>query len=154
MADLVIDEWLWSDLAGENSTNSQRETFQFLEAVFTKCDRIVTVKGSRFEEKALGFWKLTDVTRRGIAKFYKERFWYNSDKCLLLDPAELQHLEDVISNKVKADDRYLVRACLTSKAMAIVTTDNPLRNALDGHGIPCRLRQEFVPEYITKYGHK
>ena len=154
MADLVIDEWLWSDLAGENSPERQRETFQFLEAVFIKCDRIVTVKGSRFEEKALGLWKQTDVTRRGIAKFYRDRFWYNSEKTHLLEQAALEELGEAVANEVKPDDHYLVRACLTSNAVSIVTTDNPLKNILEKHGIPCKHRQDFVPDYIARYGRK
>ena len=154
MSDLVIDEWLWSDLAGENSADKQRESFEFLEAVFNKCDRIVIVKASRFDEKAMEFWKHTDLTRRGVAKFWKDRFWYNSDKSVLLDQAQLQDLPSQVANDVKTGDQYLVRAYLTSMASVIVTTDNPLKEALETHGINCKHRKDFVPRYVAQYGRK
>ena len=154
MSDLVIDEWLWSDLAGENSTDKQRETFQFLEAVFSKCDRIVIVKASRFEEKAMEFCRHTDVTRRRIVRFCKDRFWYNSDKAVLLDQAQLKDLPAQVVNDVKTGDQYLVRAHLTVDASVVVTTDNPLKHALERHAIHCKHRQDFVPGYIAQYGRR
>jgi len=152
VSDLVIDEWLWSDLAGENSADRQRESFEFLEAVFSKCDRIVIVKGSRFDEKAMEFWRHTDLTRRRIARFWKDRFWYNSDKAVLFDQAQLQDLPAQVAKDVKTDDQYLVRAHLTVKQSVVVTTDNPLKDALERHGIHCKHRQDFVLGYIVQYG--
>lgn len=153
MADLVIDEWLWSDLSGENATERQKEAFKFLRAVFNKCDRIVTVKGSKFEQKAMRLWRQADVmqdlTCRKIAKFLKGSFWYNSDKTLLLDENQLQ--DPLAGVGIKADDQYLLQAYLTAQASVIVTTDNPLRDLLASHGIVCEKRDDFVPDYISRY---
>ena len=74
MADLVLDEWLWSDLAGENTVNEQQETFEFLGAIYNKCDRIVSVRGSRFDQKFFELFRHSDVIRLGFAKFFKARF--------------------------------------------------------------------------------
>lgn len=150
MADLVIDEWLWSDLAGENTKNEQGEAYQFLEAIFNKCDRVVTVRGSMFDQKFIGLFRHTDVTRRRIAKFYKARFWYNADKSVMLEEDQLQDLPQPLATEVDHGDRYLVRAYLTSNASEIVTTDNSLKDVLVRHGIACRHRQEFVPTYISQ----
>lgn len=154
MADLVIDEWLWSDLAGENTADEQRETFEFLRAIYNKCDRVVSVRGSRFDQKFFELFRHSDVIRLSFAKFFKTRFWYNSQKTLILGEDELQKLPETIATEVQHKDHYLVRAYLTSKASEIVTTDNPLKNALTKHGIACSHRQEFVPTYISQYGQK
>lgn len=154
MADLVIDEWLWSDLAGENSVDEQGETFEFLGAIYNKCDRVVSVRGSRFEQKFFELFRHSDVIRLGFAKFFKARFWYNSQKTLMLEENQLEDLPEAIATEVQHKDHYLVRAYLTSRASEIITTDNPLKNAITKHGIACRHRQEFVPAYISQYGRR
>ena len=154
MADLIIDEWLWSDLAGENTIDEQRETIEFLKAIFNKCDRIVTVKGSRFDQKFFELFRHSDITRLSIAKFFKARFWYNSQKSLMLEEDQLQSLPEALAAEIEQTDHYLVRAYLTSDASKIVTTDNPLKEALTKHGLACSHRNEFVPAYISQYGDK
>ena len=152
MADLVIDEWLWSDLTGENTKAGQREAFQFLEAIYNKCDRIVTVRGSRFDQKSLGLFKLNDIIGDLILKFFKDRFWFNSVKTVLLEEDQLPDLPEHLYKEVEPSDQYLVRAFIASGASEIVTTDNPLKDALTRHGIDCKHRCEFVPAYIAQYG--
>ncbi len=151
MADLVIDEWLWSDLAAENTVERQRQAFQFLQAVFIKCDRIVIVKGSKFESKANALWKHTDVTRRYIARFYKDRFLYNSDKSQLLEESQLQNLPAPLASEVNVDDQYLVQALIAANASSIITTDNPLIDILARHGLSSEHRDTFVSTYISRY---
>ena len=141
-------------MAGENTVDKQREAFQFLEAIYNKCDRVVTVRGSRFDEKFMGLFRHSDVTRLGIAKFFKDRFWYNSNKLVLLEGDQLRDLPEPLATEIEDSDHYLVRAYLTANATEIVTTDNPLKDVLTKHGIACRHRQEFVPTYISQYGQK
>lgn len=153
MADLVIDEWLWADLFCENGIEKQKETFRFLSAVFRKCDRIVTVKGSGFQQKAVALWRRADVMQgvtREVAKFYKAYFWYNSDKAILLEENQLHNLPPAIN--VNIDDQYLIQAYLTAQASVVITTDNPLVGVLANHGIICMHRDKFVPNYISQYG--
>lgn len=152
MADLVIDEWLWSDLAQVNGVERQRQAAQFLEAVFKKCDKFVTVRGSAFDEKAGSLWKHTDLLRRTIARIYNERFAYNSEKNIILEQSDLSALDPEIAKDVKQPDQYLIQAQRAANAQLIVTTDSPLIAALDKHGIPHQHREEFVPDYIAKYG--
>ncbi len=151
MADLVIDEWLWSDLAGENTVEKQRETSLFLETVFKKCDRVVRVKGSRFDQKAMRFWRHTDVTRRTIARVFEAQFLYNSEKSVVLEEDQLQDLPTQLATAINPDDHYLVRAYLASNATVIVTTDNLLHGVLTRHSIACQQRDEFVPAYISQH---
>ena len=154
VADLIIDEWLWADLSGENTRDAQREAFKFLQAIYSKCDRVVTVKGSRFDQKLFGLWSQRDITRNRIARFYKDSFRYNSDKTVILEENELEELPEQLAAEVKDDDQYLVRAYLTSNASEFVTTDNDLKDVLIRHGIASKHRQEFVLTYISQYGQK
>lgn len=153
MADIVIDEWLWSDLSGDNSDEAQKEAFEFIQAIYNKCDRIVTVKGSKFNQKAFDLCKHTDVKRREIVKYYKAKIWFNSKKSLNLEQSALKPVPDHISKATKEDDHYLIRAYLTADASVIVTTDNPLKTAVN-NDIKCQFRNEFVPSYISQHGRK
>jgi hypothetical protein len=153
LADLVIDEWLWADLSGDNSDEAQKETFEFLQAIYNKCDRIVTVKGSKFYQKTFDLCKHTDVKHHKIVRFYKNKFLFNSKKSINLDQSSLKPVPDHISKAVKKNDHYLIQAYLTAEASVIVTTDIPLKTAVN-NGINCQLRNEFVPSYISQYGRK
>ena len=48
---LIIDEWLWHDLAGENGEEKQKEAFRFLECIFKICDKIAIMENSPFIKK-------------------------------------------------------------------------------------------------------
>ena len=55
---LIIDEWLWHDLAGENREEKQKEAFRFLECIFKICDKIAIMENSPFIKK---FWQLLNA---------------------------------------------------------------------------------------------
>jgi len=150
MAELVIDEWLWADLAGDNSMKAQGEAFAFLEAVFNRCDRIVTVRGSQFEQKAFALWTHHDITRRRIARYYRAHFWYNANKTTLLEESDLQPIPEQIANSIESKDHYLIQAYLTVHAKVIVTTDNPLKDAARRNNINCQPRDQFIQAYVEQ----
>jgi len=148
MADYVLNEWVWADAVGENGRTRQLEAFQVLSALSERSDRIVVVKGSSFYAKA---WKLCiamTLPAREIAQFFKLNFLFNSDKCRLLNESELEQFPLSLSD-VKNDDQYLVRAQLTATGSVIITTDRPLKAALDQAGIPCEHRDDFVARYLA-----
>ncbi|RMF31613.1 MAG: hypothetical protein D6759_09750 [Chloroflexi bacterium] len=154
---LVIDEWLWADLSGENQTERQTESVAFLLAAFERCDQLVTVVGSMFEQK---FWNLAkraqpgDLIRRRIVKMFRARFFYNSRKLERHTEKDLPPMPAEMENDVDQEDRYLVRVYLSSKADLLVTTDNALQGALHkhqkGHGVHCKLRDEFLKQYLSE----
>ena len=151
MADFILDEWLWADLANENGSDRQAETISLLYAIYEICDRIVLVRGSRFEEKTVAFWIHTDPNRRKFARFYQNAFRYNSSKTVLLEPDRLPALPEDLSKDIASDDHYLVQAQLAVSASAIVTTDEKLKAACHVHGIASKDRNEFVRNYLSAY---
>lgn len=151
MADIVIDEWLWADLSGSNTSKNQEEALEFIQTIFHVCDRIVTIKGRKFNQKTADFWKHTDPKRRGIAKYYNDRFLSNPAKLVNLEESSLESVPEHISKVTKEDDHYLIQAYLTAGASVIVTTDNILKAAIN-NDINCQHRDEFVALYIRQHG--
>ena len=151
---LVLDEWVWADFSGENQIKNQAECFQFLEAVFKKCDRILTVKGSSFAQKTFRHFKFSDTVRRKITVFYTAYFLHNSDKLVEIEETELQPLPEELAKEVKSEDQYIVQSFFAAKASIIITSDSPLLSVLEKNRIPCQLRDKYVPNYIAQHGRK
>ncbi|MCL4557980.1 MAG: hypothetical protein M1491_05020 [Deltaproteobacteria bacterium] len=147
---IIIDEWLWSDLSGENGEQKLKETFLFLDCLYKKCDKVATIRGSKYEEKFFNFCKHSDNISRKIIKYYKDCIFYNSQKYIAAAEEECQQFaEDDLSN-VKDDDRYLVKLCFKLHC-TFITTDKPLLNTLKAQKIQCEHRDSFLEEYIKKY---
>jgi len=147
---LVIDEWLWADLRGENGADNQRESLAVLQAVFDRCDMLVAVRNSPFFQKLWVTAKEAhmDAIRRCAVKIFRAQFLWNAEKLELLDECQLAPLPPEIEGQVKDDDQYLVRAYYASCADSLITTDQPLIEALRRHDFKCEHRAEFVRKYL------
>jgi hypothetical protein len=148
---LILDEWVWADLSGANGKEAQSETFRLLQRVFEKCDQLVTVKGSPFLRKCFNMMALRmnqGDLRRTIVRVFKAQFFQNSEKLHLLQEGSLPDTPPELEHKVKEDDQYLVRAYLAANADLLVTTDNPLMEALSECGIRCMNRDTFISSYL------
>jgi predicted nucleic acid-binding protein len=147
---LILDEWVWADLSGGNGEEAQRETFRLLQRVFEKCDQLVAVNGSPFLHKYFNLARhvSTGDLRRTIVKVFKAQFLENSEKMHILQAGSLPDAPPDLEHKVKEDDQYLVRAYLAANADLLVTTDNPLMEALSECGIRCMNRDTFISSYL------
>ncbi len=150
MAIFVINEWLWSDLRGENTAEHQRVTFGAIIEKFPASDhRIVIVEHSPFDVKG---WNLcrndNPMTVQGIGGLYKANVRLNSDRSLILHAEELAVLPHDLAAVIKPDDHYLVQAQLTVPGSVLVTTDGDLREAVINAGLSCLTRGEFLSGYF------
>jgi predicted nucleic acid-binding protein len=147
---LIFDEWVWADLSGANGEEAQHETLLLLQRVFDKCDQLVAVNGSPFLRKYFNLARhaSTGDLRRRIVKVFTARFFQNSEKLHLLQEGSLPDTPPELEHKVKEDDQYLVRAYLAANADLLVTTDNPLIEALRECGIRCMNRDTFISSYL------
>jgi hypothetical protein len=112
---LILDEWLIHDLQGENGFERQSESFQFLERVKERCDKVVFVRGSKFLEKVWGFSEVSarDSELRKKFKFLKTTFIFNNLKSEILDLRDIESESDEeILKDVNYDDRYIVLSYL------------------------------------------
>lgn len=147
MADFVVNEWLWSDLAGDNGRRNQRDALRFIEG-FPKCDhRIIVIAASAFDQKAWGLCKSANPLVQRIAATYVLNVRV-SDRCVALRPETLDPLPDNIAAIIKPDDHYLVQAQLAVTGSILATTDAPLRAAVAEAGLSCLSREEFLTRYF------
>jgi len=146
----VFDEWLWADLSGENGEQAECEALRLLEAVFARCDQLVTVYGSAFLEKFYGLAvrAVTGDRRRQVVRVFKSQFLENGEKLRILQEGDLPEIPPEVGHNVKEEDRYLVRAYVAGRADLLVTTDRPLMEVLSGSRIRCRERGAFMSSYL------
>jgi len=148
MADLVLNEWLWYDLRGENGKALQSESLSVLGRLLESTDRIVVVLSSSFVRK---FWDLcreasTPAQRLAVVRF--KALFVDSTKCVQLEPDSLPDISDLKAD-CKKDDWYLIQAQRAQGAESVVvTTDQPLIDALKSHSIPYIHRNEWVRGFI------
>jgi hypothetical protein len=143
---LIIDEWLWHDLAGENREEKQKEAFRFLECIFKICDKIAIMENSPFIKK---FWHFLNALPPEMIKFFKNYFLFNSDKCKLVDYTDKYTLIGI-----KPDDLYLYNLCYVlekeNDECIIITTDKPLIEVLKKQGLKVKHRDEYLKGYFIK----
>ncbi|MGB3965238.1 MAG: hypothetical protein WBO45_00810 [Planctomycetota bacterium] len=137
----MINEWLWSDLAGENGENAVRDTAACVVGLVESAHEIVVVRGSTFDQKLLRTWSKNLIARNAVMAFRALRL--DSARCRSLEPDDLAPLSPELAQAVKTDDHYLVQACIATDA-TVVTTDAPLRGVLANAKKPAIDRDTFV----------
>lgn len=152
MADrFVIDEWLLHDLAGENTRDAQRQALLFLEKLKAKCDGIAVMQGSPWMTKAYALMKRSEPRIRVLSKYLRQAILLDPIKCRFHDRAELPSIPVALLQVVKADDLYLIEAYRAVGATALITSDQPLSDALSrSSDVAVRMKKEFLKEYLQE----
>ncbi len=148
MADFVINEWLWEDASGINGTQAQRDCLGLISMLAGSEHRIVVMENSPFEQKVWNLCKSTNIVVRSIVREFLGRLRYNLDRCVLLKAETAADLPAQLAAATKADDHYLVKAQLTIAGAILVTTDEPLREAVVEAGLSCLFRNDFLRRYL------
>jgi hypothetical protein len=148
VATFVINEWLWSDLSGENGTQRQRETFIVIERLPASDHRIVVIERSPFDQKAWSLCKNANPIVQRIASLYVTTVRQNTNRCLILTQELLVALPENLASSTKPDDHYLVQAQLSVDGAILISTDNPLREATGRAGLRSLSREEFLDTYF------
>lgn len=141
---LIIDEWIWHDLAGENGEENQKKASQFLLCILKICDKIALMEKSAFVKK---FWKFKENIPREIVKILLYEFFHNSNKCEKID------YQIVSSNlNINQDDAYLysLYQLLSYQEKIIVSTDKALIKELERNNIIVIHKDQFLKKYIQK----
>ncbi len=142
---LIIDEWLWHDITGENGEEKRKESFKFLECILKICDEIAIMKKSKFSKKLWKVAKNKDLKTIKIVKFFISKILHNSRKCRIYEYENKHYL-----GGIKEDDIYLYNLyiLIEEKEKCIITTDNPLLNVLKNHKIKVCSREKFIKSYL------
>lgn len=150
---IVVDEWLFHDLAGDNGSIKQEETFRFLYKILKICDRIVILEDSPFASKIGQFIKSSenDTTLKEISKFLNGSILTNSLKTELLPKENIKPLPSHLAKLVPSDDRYLFQAHLALKGSFILTTDGRWPVKLTKQkSIKIEMRDSFLKKYLDR----
>ncbi len=144
---LVLNEWIFHDLLGENGKDIQRETVAFLRDLYTSRDKLVLPREARWMEKASRLTSQVDARLRNISlQFYSLML----DGSRTVDTRLLtrRDIPEELQTYAPAEDIYLIEAYMASDADCLVTTDQGLYDTLAGSElVSCRLRGEFLAEY-------
>ena len=144
---LVINEWIFHDLLGENGEEKFRETARFVIRLHDSDDKIVEPNEERWRMKALQLETVSDLGQRDVCQIFL-RLFYDSDRTIRLhtgdDPAPSDGSYDWAPHK----DIYLVEACDTTNADLLITTNETLFDKVSEHGqFNCQMREDFLTGY-------
>ena len=129
----IVDEWLWHDVRGENGEERRVQAFRFLETLCGKCDILVTLRHSPFEQKFFETCQRSENTTRAIVRLFRLAIYNNQQKYLSVEEDDCSlPLEGV---PAKPDDLYLVRLAASGYG-TVVTSDHPLIQILQERNTP------------------
>ena len=144
---LVLNEWVFHDLLGENGEAVQRETAIFLNDFYTSHDKLVLPREPRWSQKAHRVMGQGDARLRNTSKQLKTLI-YNSDRAVDVQTTARLDVPEELRDSLPAEDVYLVEAYLSAGAETLVTTDEKLHKPLAcSEAVSCRLRDEFLSGY-------
>ena len=144
---VVLNEWVFHDLWGENGDLSQRETALFLRAFVQSDDSLVVPNEVRWSSKANRLMEFTDTRRRLISKVFRS-LYDDSERALRVRPGDATDIPGELLAQLPEEDVYLVEAYLSANADVLVTTDVDLHGALvNTESITCRMRDDFLADY-------
>jgi hypothetical protein len=144
---IVLNEWIFHDLRGDNGPLRQSEAEDLLSALGVSTDRIVVPDESPWTSKAYQMMKLSDPRR----KLSSQAFFglcVDSNRALRVPTEGIEVIPEELLNQPPVEDVYLVSAYLSGNADVLVTTDVPLYEALaDSELVTCRMRDDFLGDY-------
>ena len=144
---IVLNEWVFHDLWGQNRERKQRETAQFLLSFALSGDSLVVPNEIRWTGKANRLMTFSDARRRAISKVFRS-LYDDSERALRVRSEATETIPREILTRLPDEDVYLVSAYLSGNADVLVTTDVPLYEALaDSDLVTCRMRDEFLGDY-------
>lgn len=144
----ILNEWVFSDLDGENGISAQEETATFLKTLATTNDAIAVLRPSPWLRKAWGLHKRNDARRRALSQLLQRAILRNQDKCRFVVPGDVLPVPESIEIVTPPEDAYLVQTYLSVGADALITTDEKLQDALAGvPEVNVHLRDDFLSTY-------
>ena len=146
---LVINEWLFHDLQGENGPDKQIETYRFLRAFENSGDRLAFLKESQWAEKSWSLMGNNDVRIKAISRLVQQLL-RDSNKCRVLQPEEAESAapDDAIA-AAPDEDVYLIQTYYAADADLLITTDEGLYEAFESRqDVEVIYRDAFLNDYL------
>jgi hypothetical protein len=148
---MVINEWIFHDIKGENGLYFQQQTERFLQTFIDRPGQIIVLRESKWTAKAWQLWEEHDTRIQILSKLLYLGVLIDPLKCRYLNPHEVLPLPDDLVAQVPLDDAYLFQTAIAGGASDIVTSDQRLIAMVTNahhHGIQLRPRADFVAEFL------
>ncbi len=146
---LVINEWIFHDLLGENGPQRFRQTAEFVLKLDKSPDIVVMPIEERWRIKANQLWRMANPIEREIGRLLLNLF-VDSNRCIRLEPEDIPEKPRNAHSWAPSEDVYLIEAYLAAGADLLVTTDETLNRAISEHRqFTSRLRDEFLSTYTS-----
>ena len=144
---LVINEWIFHDLLGENGPQRFRQTAEFVLKLDKSSDVVVMPTEERWRVKANQLWGLASPIEREIGRLLLNMF-VDSSRCIRLEPDDIPTSPEGAYDWAPSEDVYLIEAYVASEADLLVTTDETLFGRVAEQGqFNCRMRDDFLADY-------
>ena len=156
---LVINEWIFHDLRGENKADAQQQAGHFLIAFVQSDDKIAVLYGSQWMEQV---HEMMEQTGSQINNPYAQKFRRilitlirTADKCIYRTQEDI-NAADIPQNAIAVappEDLYLVKLYYAAQADMIITTDRKFYDAFASRqdiGVNMILRDDFLADYLQQ----
>ena len=144
---LLLNEWIFHDLLGDNGPEWFRSTAAFVVKLDSSDDRIVMPTEERWRRKAYQLMTATSPTQREVSKLLHSLL-RNTERCIRLQPEDIPAVPEGSYYWVPSEDVYLIESYVASGADLLVTTDETLFDAVREHGsVECQMRDDFLLGY-------
>ena len=144
---LVINEWIFHDLLGENGEGRFRETARFVVELDRSADTLVMPIEERWRAKANQLWGMANPIERQVGRLLLNLF-LDSNRCIRLESDEVPETSRSEYDWAPPEDVYLIEAYVASNADLLITTDEKLFDRVAQHGqFNCQMRDDFLSGY-------
>ena len=144
---LVINEWIFHDLLGENGPKAFVEADNFIQKLFQSDDSIVMPFEQRWRGKAYQLMTSPSAGIRQVSQLF-HRLLRDSNRCIVVNHDDISSVPEGEYDWAPTEDVYLLQAYDASKADLLVTTDETLFERVVEHGqFTCQMRDEFLASY-------
>ena len=147
---LVINEWLFHDVTGDNGQSAQSETERFLREFAQRSDRFAVLWGSPWIEKSHALMTYNDIGVESLSILIQSLIWA-ADKCVILQLDDVANAvpQDAI-DAAPDEDIYLIQTYYAANADLLITTDEGLHKAFASRqDVEVMFRNDFLSDYLN-----
>jgi hypothetical protein len=142
---VVVNEWIFHDLTGENGSVSQRTAAETLIAMIEQPICVCFMEGSPWAVKAYDLMTSQDPLVRKASRLLQTRLLLDSMKCIRVPQTDKLPARQAIIDRAPRKDRYLVTTYFLADAEEIVSTDAGLISAYaDGADVRVTHRTDYA----------
>ena len=146
----LLNEWLFHDLLLENGEEKFQETKSFLRRLRDSEDSLIHPDEPRWIQRSYSLMSREDVRSRSVSRLLHS-ILRDSDQTVRVNSEEMGLVPEASYEGVPSEDIYLVQAYICGEADLLVTTDEPLRQALaHDPNINCQMREDFLKSYLPR----